>query len=44
MLAYNLKLLLPKFGLFRKYGYKMCENEGLICTVHTAVTGAVESE
>jgi len=37
-LSYNFKVLLPKYGLLRKHGYKTCETEGLICTVHTAVT------
>jgi len=43
-LSYNFKVLLPKSGLLRKHGYKTCETEGLMCTVHTAVTGAVESK
>jgi hypothetical protein len=41
-LSYNLKVLLPKSVLLRKHGYITCETEGLICTVHTVVTGAVE--
>jgi len=43
-LSYNFKVLLPKFGLLRKHGYKTCESKGLVWTVHTAVTGAVESK
>lgn len=41
-LSYNVKVLLPKFGLFRKYGYITCETEGLIYTMQTDMTGAVE--